>query len=148
MWRSKKLIVAALLIAVVLVGSMAGVVLANEGEDENQQETIGDTLLNRVCEIYEENTGVAIDCTALQEAFAQVQSEKRDEAMFKALDKAVEEGRIDSDEAEAIKGWWGDRPETLGRNLFGHAFGFPSLGKHLRGGFGGWHCPRSPEPAD
>ena len=34
MWRSKKFIVTALLIAVVLVGSIAGGVLANEDEEE------------------------------------------------------------------------------------------------------------------
>jgi hypothetical protein len=111
MWRSKKFIVAALLIAAVLVGSTAGVALANEGE--NQPEAQCDALLNRTCEIYYDKTGVEIDAGVLKDAFAQALSERRDEALDSYLQKLVDEGRITPEEAEQYMEWWQARPSTF-----------------------------------
>ena len=71
MWRSKKLIVGAVLVAVMLAGSIGGIALANEGEEESQPEVRCGAFLGNVCEIYEENTGESINCTALKESFAE-----------------------------------------------------------------------------
>ena len=75
MWRSKKFIVVALLAVVVLVGSTAGIVLAQENGDDSQPKT----LLARVAEI------LSIDQQKLEDAFIQAQSDMRDEALQKLV---------------------------------------------------------------
>ena len=62
MWRSKKFIIISLA-AILLVGSTVGVVLATDNGDENgsSPQARYAALLDRVCAIYEENTGIIID---------------------------------------------------------------------------------------
>jgi len=128
MWRSKKFIIVLLLAAVVLVGSIGGVVFANTGNgDDSQPEARYGALLDRVCGIYEDNTGVAIDPQELKDAFAQARNEMRAEALDSRLQKLVDEGKITSDQAVQYKGWWQSRPDVPVR------FGF-----HGRGGLRGW----------
>ena len=81
MWRSKKFIVIAVLAAVILAGSIGGVVVAADNDSENQPEAKYQALLNRVCEIYQEKTGVTIDSQILKDSFAQTQSEMRTGAL-------------------------------------------------------------------
>jgi putative ABC transport system permease protein len=102
MWRSKKFIIIAVLAAVVLVGSIGGVALAQTGDENNNSQAQQGALLDKVCAIYEENTGTAIDAQALQEAFAQAQSEMQDEAMDNYLQKLVEEGKITQEKADQV----------------------------------------------
>ena len=112
MWRSKKFIVIALMAAVVLVGSIGGVVLAQmEDGDETEPETKCQALLDRIGEIYQEKTGVAINQEAIKDAFAQAQSEIRDEALDRYLQNLVDEGRINEEEARQYKEWWRARPD-------------------------------------
>ena len=75
MWRGKKFLVVTVLAAVLLAGGIGGVALAQEEGDDAQPESQCGNLLERVCEIYEENTGAAIDAEALKDAFAQARSE-------------------------------------------------------------------------
>ncbi len=131
MRRSKKLIVVAVLAAVVLVGSIGGIALAN-GDDSEPQVRFGQSL-DRVCEIYQEKTGVAIDQEALRDAFAQAQDEVRTEAMQNRLSSMVEEGTITQEQADEFLQWQQARPD------FPFGFGFRGQGGHC--GF-----PRPPMP--
>jgi len=142
MWRSKKFIVIALA-AVLLVGSAAGVVLAADNGDEDGSPPVGHgALLDRICEIYEENTGITIDPQALQDAFAQARSEMRDEALQNRLQNLVDQGEITQDEADQYKEWWQARPDVAA------GFGFRA---HRRfcgmGGPLGWGRPCVPQSA-
>ena len=134
MWRSKKFIVVALVAAVVLVGSTAGVVLANTGNEDDSQSgtqygallpgvgaiykvnaggTINRTaLLDRVCEIYNANPDRPgdIDCDMLKDAFADAQSELQLEALKAHLAKLVEDGKITQAQADEYLEWWQARP--------------------------------------
>ena len=83
MWRSKKFIVA-VLIAVVLVGSMGGVIFA---QTENGDDSQPKTLLVRVAEI------LGIDQQKLEDAFTQARSEMQDEALDSRLQNLVNEAR-------------------------------------------------------
>jgi len=149
MSRSKKFAVVALLAAVLLVGSIGGVAFAQTGNgDDGQPKARCGDLLDKVCEIYEQNTGVTIDQEALKDAFSQAQSEMRPqamknrfemrpealqnrpemgpEAMQNHLQNLVDEGKITQEQADALQEWWEVRPDvTVG-------FGFP-------GGHGGFH---------
>ena len=141
MWRSKKFIIVAVIAAVVLVGSIGGVVLANG--DENQPKAQFGEFIDKVCEIYEENTGDIIDADELQKAIAETQSEMQAAAIEARLAKMVENGVIDETQAQELQEWLESRPEDLpfGPGLCGHGmhrgFGGP-------GGFGGWFEPPTP----
>ena len=78
MWRSKKFIIIALLAAVVLVGSIGGVVLAQteNGNDSGPRARFG-ALVDRVCEFYNANPDrpCDIDADVLKAAFAEARSE-------------------------------------------------------------------------
>ena len=140
MWRGKKVMVIALA-AVLLVGSSMGVVLAADNGDEagSLPEARHWALLDRVCEIYEENTGTTIDQQALQDAFAQARSEIQAEAMQNRLANLVDKGRITQDEADQCLEWWQSRPDvSVGFGFRGHG-GFCRMDGPL-----GWGGPGAP----
>jgi len=127
MLKKKRLVIALIAIAAT-VGITTGVVFAQgENEDANQPESI----LERVCEIYEDNTGVAIKPEALKDAFIEANEEIITEAIENRLDKLVEKGVITQEEADQLKEWWQAKPDV-------------SLPSHpmLRGGPGGRFGPR------
>ena len=139
MLKNKKVILVALLVGVVLLGSTVGVVLAQNGNGDTGQNQTGntrDTLLERVAQIYQEKTGVAIDPQQLKDAFAQAQKEMQDKALEEWLQKLVDEGKISQEQADEYLTWWESRPDTPLPGLFGRGFGFHGF----RGGMK-WGCP-------
>lgn len=131
MWSTKRFIIA-LSIAAVLAIASVGVVLAQENGDEsdNQPRAQGEALLERVCEIYQDNTGDDIYPEALKEAIAQARSEVQAAAIEARIDRMVENGVIDEAQAEELLEWWEARPEGL-------PFGLGMGGHHVQRGFGG-----------
>ena len=110
--RSKKFIIAAVLAGVVLVGTIGATVFANDDGDSNQPGALFGALWDRVCAIYEDNTGTAIEPEALKDAFAQAQNEMRIEAMENRLQNLVDESKITQDEADQYKEWWQSKPDV------------------------------------
>jgi len=136
MKRSRKFVLVAVLATLALVGSISGVVLAQNGDD-SQANAAKQALLDRVCEIYQQNTGVTIDQQALKDAFAQARSEKLQEALDSRLQYLVDEGKITQDEADQYKEWWQSRPDVpVGLAFGGH------------GGPRGWGGLCAPPPAE
>lgn len=128
MWRSKKLVIAAVLAAVMLAGGIGGVVLATDNGDDSEPEAKHEALLDRVGEIYQQNTGVALDQEALKDAFAQTQSEIQAEALETWLQSLVEEGKITREQADEYLDWWQAKPDvTFGFGFGGHG-GFRGMG--------------------
>jgi hypothetical protein len=107
MRRRKKLIIAAVLTAVVLAGSIGGVALA---QTENGDDSQPKALFDRVAEILV-GEGVDITSEQLKDAFNQARSEMQDEALDGYLQKLVDEGKIDADQAEQYKAWLQVRPD-------------------------------------
>jgi hypothetical protein len=146
MWRSKKFIIIAVLAVVVLAGSIGGVALAQSGNEDNSQPPAQhQALLDKVCAIYEENTGTAINSEELQKAFDQARSEMRDEALNNFLQGLVDKGKMTQEQADQFKAWLESRPEV---NV-PLAPGCPGLGMHRGfgewgGGFSGWGQPPQP----
>ena len=141
MWRRKKFI-AIVLATMLLVGGTVGVVLAvdNGDEDRSLPEARPEALLDRVCVIYQENTGNAIDPQQLNDAFAQAQSEMQAEVMQNRLQNLVEQGEITQEQADQYLEWWQSRPDVpIGFGFRGHG-GFRAMG-----GPHGWGgpCPRT-----
>lgn len=102
MWRRKKFLVIGLLVALVLVGSTVGVVLAQTGSASDNQ---SNTLLARVAKI------LGIDQQKLDDAFTQAQSEMRDEALDNYLQNLVDQGKITKEQAEQYKTWCKSKPD-------------------------------------
>jgi len=146
MWRSKKFLLAAALAAVVLLGSLGGVALAQTGNSDNDQPVAQhQALLEKVCAIYEQNTGAAISSEELQKAFDQARSEMQDEALDNSLQGLVDEGKITQEEADQYKAWLESKPEVD----VPLAPGFPGLGMHRGfGGPSGFPAEDAPQPAE
>ena len=107
-------------------------------------ETRQEALLDRVCQIYQENTGVAIDLQQLKDAFTQAQREMQDEALQSRLQKLVDEGKITQEEADQYLEWWQSRPNIELPELGG-------FGGHGHGGgmmWGGGRCGGPNEAGD
>jgi hypothetical protein len=147
MWRSKKFIIVTVLAAVILTGSITGVALAQTGDEANSPQAQQETLLDKVCAIYEQNTGVAIDQEALRDAFAQAQSETRTEALNNYLQKLVEEGKITQEQADQYKAWLESRPDVpiLAPEFSGQGM---HRGFCEPGGFGPPSLPEGFEPSE
>lgn len=135
MWLRKKVVIIPVLVALVVVGSIAGVALA-----QDDSESTGNTLLGKVAAI------LGIDQTTVEEAFAQAQQEMRDEALTSYLDEMVEQGKISQEEADQYKSWWDTKPDSYYK--LGPRFGF---GGRIRafghGGCGLWLGPPEVTPS-
>jgi len=130
-WKSKKFLLIMALVIVALVGGTTGAVMAATGDGgASQAETQHDALLGRICEIYEENTGVTIDPDQLQIAFDQARDEMREQALENRLQALVDDGKITQDEADQLLEWWQSRPDVELPGLLGGQFG----GRMMDGG--------------
>ncbi|MFC1871074.1 hypothetical protein ACFLYF_01540 [Chloroflexota bacterium] len=107
MWRSKKFIIVAMLAIVVLAGSIGGVALAQTGNEYDGQPK---TLLKRVADILV-GKGISVTSEQLEEAFTQAKSEMKEAALDNRLQKLVDEGTINPDQATAYKEWLQAMPD-------------------------------------
>jgi hypothetical protein len=137
---SKKFIIIAVLTVVALVGSIGGIVMAQTEDEANGPEAQQEALLEKVCAIYEENTGDTIDAEALQEAIDQARDEMQDEAQDKFLQNLVDEGKITQEEADQYQAWLEAKPDIgipispgLGGQGMCRGFGGPGGGFPDRG---------------
>ena len=121
---SKRFVVVTALVGVLVVGGITGaVVLADDGDAAGaaeQTQARGEAFLEKVCQIYEEQTGVALDQEALKEAAIQARDETRGEALQTYLDRLVEEGILTQEEADEYLDWWQAKPDVaIGLGLCG-----------------------------
>ena len=140
MRRSRKIIMIALLTLVVVGGSIGGVAIAQteNGDDSPPQARYG-ALLDRACEIYQEDTGVAIDAEKLTDALAQAGKEKMAEARNQFRQRLIDEGKVTQEQLDEYDKWLESMPDVpfpLGpRGDFGkRGFGGPGGGFHHWGG--------------
>ncbi len=103
MWRRKKFVIVALLAAVVLVGSIGGVVFAQAGSTDNT--TASKTLIARVAGI------LGIEQQTLQDAVTQARTDMRSEALDNSLKSLVDQGKITQAQADQYKAWVKAKPD-------------------------------------
>jgi hypothetical protein len=133
MWRSKKFIVIAAVIVLVIVASTAGIVYA---QTDKGTDTPGKTLFARVSQI------LGIDQQKLEDAFAKAQGDINNEALDSYLQKQVTNGKMTQEQADQYKTWWQARPDTPLPGPF-KWFG----GRHFPGGgMRGWGSGFRPLP--
>ncbi len=105
MWRNKKVIIVAVLGALVLAGSIGGVVYAQTGNSTSGNATSGNPLLAKVAKI------LGTDQQKVESAFAQAQNETRTEALDNRLKDLVAQGKITQAQADQYKKWLQSRPD-------------------------------------
>jgi uncharacterized membrane protein len=117
--KKRNWVIPVVVASVLLIGGITGglVVAANNSSSNttagNQTQAADryQALLDRVCAIYEEKTGVAIDSEQLKDALDQAQGELREEALETRIQKLVDEGKITQEEANQYLEWWQSRPD-------------------------------------
>lgn len=107
MWRSKKFIIIAVLVAVVAVGSTVGVVLA---QDNSGGTTQSQTIWQRAAAILGTD-GVNVTADQLQSALTQARKDQQSEAIDARIQAAVDSVKITQAQADAIKAWLAQRPD-------------------------------------
>ena len=117
MWKRKWFIPVVVVSVLLIGGVVGGVVVAqsdNTANTEDQSQLAGrfQAFLDKVCAIYEEKTGVAIDQEQLKDAVKQARSEMRDEAIENWLQNLVSKGEITQEEADQYLEWWQSRPDV------------------------------------
>jgi hypothetical protein len=103
MWKSKKFILVAVLVAVVVVVSTAGIVVAQGGKEGPGPRQ---ALLARVAQI------LGIDQQKLADAFKTASTEQRDAGMDTWLKKLISDGKITQQQVDAFKAWLKARPDV------------------------------------
>jgi len=144
MRRSKKLVLIVLLGIVVLAGSLGSVAIAQTDGEESQPRPRNGAFLEKVCDIYNENTDPDINCEALKAAFAAAHEQMRSEflqnrpeidpeamkaAMLKRIESLHDEGKINDEQYAQKKEWIESMPDNAPIK-----FGFRG-----HGGFRGFH---------
>jgi len=135
MWKRKWFIPVVVVSVLLIGGIVGGVVVAGSDnttntEDQSQATNRCQALLDRVCAIYEEKTGVAIDSEQLKDALEQAQIEIQDGALGNWLQNLVDNGKITQEEADQYWEWWQSRPDVQ--------LPSPRLGGPGPGGGMGW----------
>lgn len=122
MLRNKKFLVIAIVIAVVLVGTVTGVALAQAGSSGTTPAP-AKTFAARVAAI------LGIDQQKVQDAMSKAKRDIADEALSNKLDALVKSGKMTQQQADQYKSWWQSRPQGVlpqagtGGKLGGHRFG-------------------------
>lgn len=122
MWKSKKFIIVAVIVAVVLVGTVAGVALAQTSSGSTT--TPAKTFAARVAAI------LGVDQQKVEDAFAKAKRDMSDEALTARLDALVKLGKITQQQADQYKSWWQSRPLGVAPGLGEKG---PLGGRHLGG---------------
>jgi hypothetical protein len=108
MHLKKKFLIIGVLSVVVLAAVLGGFAIASANDSGSAQIA----LMDKVAEIYQKNTGTAIDAEALQKAFTEAGTAVRTEACNQFLQKLVDEGKITQEQADAWKAWMDARPSS------------------------------------
>jgi len=117
--KKRKWFIPVVVASVLLIGGITGGLVA-AANNSSSNTTAGNqtqaadryqALLDRVCAIYEENTGVALDSGQLKAALEQARSEMQDETLQNWLQGLVDKGKITQSEADQLLKWWQSRPD-------------------------------------
>jgi hypothetical protein len=107
MHMKKKILIIGVLCVVVLAGVLGGFAIASANDSRSTRTT----MMDKVAEIYQKNTGTAIDAQELQKAFTEAGASIQQEMRDKMLQKLVDDGKITQEQADAWKAWLDARPD-------------------------------------
>jgi hypothetical protein len=101
LWRNKKFIIIAAVVAALLLGTVGTFALAQSSTAGGSSKT----LLARVAAI------LNIDQHKVEDAFAQAQEEMKSDALENYLNKMLDEGKITQSQADKYKKWLQAKPD-------------------------------------
>jgi len=112
MKRPKKILLAVLLTAVVLAGSISGAVLASDNDEEDSTTPEFGNFIDKVLEIYREKTGTSIDKEALQESLNQAREEMRaEQPRVRFHGRLFDDEALTQEQRDEIGAWLEAKPE-------------------------------------
>jgi hypothetical protein len=118
---SKKILIMGIICVTVLAATIGGFAIASaadNGVTGTPSTTAATQLLDKVAQIYQQNTGIAIDSQELQKAFQQAQTELNSTRLDTMLQKLVTDGKITQEQADQWKTWWNSRPSSITSDEF------------------------------
>ena len=147
MKRGKKIALIALMAIVALAGTIGGVAMAQSEEEETNPSETTCEFMERVCEIYQGKTGVAIDPQQLKDAFCQAGDEKMEQVGKQFRQGLIDEGIFTEEQLAEMEEWLQSKPDVLTEEFqewldskpdnIPHQFGFGiEQGKRTAYGFG------------
>ena len=112
MWKNKRILVGAVLAAVVVAAGVGGAAYAKAGGTVagvtvlNQAANVSgnDSLMARVAKI------LGIDQQTLQDAVKQARGDMQNDRLNQYLQNLVDQGKITQPQADAFKAWWAAKP--------------------------------------
>lgn len=109
---SKKILITGVLCVVVLGAALGGFAIANAADDgtANSNNATQTNLWDKVAEMYQKDTGTAIDPAALQKAFEEAGTAIRTDKMDQMIQAMVDAGKITQAQADEWKAWLDSRP--------------------------------------
>lgn len=113
MKRHKKIFLVIILAMAVLAGSIGGVVLASDEDEEDKATPEFGSFIDRVIEIYQEKTNTTIDKEALRESLEQAREEIRDEQPRLRFHHRFFDDELTQEQRDEIEKWLEDRPEVF-----------------------------------
>ena len=120
----KRWLFSALLVVVLTIGISGGVVLAQEGDGDGDSPL--KSLVSRVAAI------LGLEEAEVQSAFDQAAGEMQNEALQQRMDRAVEEDRLDQEQADEYMQWYQSRPESIFPEIPFRKFGPRGFGGQSR----------------
>jgi hypothetical protein len=114
----KKWLIIGFLCVVVLAATIGGFTIASADDSTAKTGTAVNTLMDKVAEIYQKNTGTAIDSAQLQKAFEEAGAALRTDRMDQMLQNLVDSGKITQAQADQWKAWWNSRPAQITSDEF------------------------------
>ncbi len=112
---TKKWIIIGVVCLVVAVGVILGGVAIANAANNNSASSANTTRVNvwnEVAQMYQKDTGTAIDPSALQKAYQEAGKALQENKIDQMLQNLVNQGKITQDQANAWKTWWDSRPSS------------------------------------
>jgi hypothetical protein len=111
MKRSRKILLAVLLSALVLAGSIGGIALASDDEEDTGPADGFGNLIEKVSQIYQEKTGTALDTEKLEESFIEARNQIKSESRDRFRQRLIDEGRITQEQLDEFDKWLESKPD-------------------------------------
>jgi len=111
MKRSRKILLAVLLSVVVVAGTIGGIALASDDEEDAVPADGFGNLIEKVSQIYQDKTGTALDTEKLEESFIEARNQIRTESREQLRQRLIDEGRITQEQLDEFDKWLESRPD-------------------------------------
>lgn len=107
---TKKKVVISIASALLVLVAIFGTTLAVSADDDSITPATS-SIMERVAELYKNNTGITLDPNQLQAAFDEAHQEMREQSRNTMLERLIENGVITEEEANDLRNWLDEKPD-------------------------------------